>query len=251
MSAEIIVGEHMRSLGLSGALLEFNRQKNEPASLSLSFDERLAMILSAQVDLRINRRIARRTKEAELKILADPTEIDYLADRGMTRAYMAEILSLNFMRRNHNLLVTGSTGTGKTFVICAIGTAAINYGYTVRYWRLSHLLEAITIARADGTYKALLAGIRSRDLILIDDFGLAPIPSRGSRELLDILDERIGKGSTIISSQLPVGAWYQSFEEATVADSILDRLIHDSLKIEMKGESMRKLLAKQTIDVSD
>ena len=245
MSAEIIVTQHLRSLGLSGSLEEFRRQINEPASLSLGFDERLAMILGAQVDLRINRRVSRRIREAELKISAQPAEIDFSIDRGTSRAQMAEVLSLGFVRHHHNLLVTGPTGCGKTFVICAIGNAAIVADYSVRYWRLSHLLEAISIARADGTYKMLLTKLRSKEVILIDDFGLAPIASRGSRELLDILDERIGVGSTIIASQLPVGAWYQSFEDQTVADSILDRLVHDSMRLEMKGESMRKLRSER------
>ena len=245
MSAEIIVVEHMRTLGLSASLEEFRRQMNEPASVSLGFDERLAMILGAQVDLRINRRVSRRIREAELKIPAQPAEIDYSIDRGPSRAQMAEVLSLGFVKRRHNVLATGPTGCGKTFLICAIGNAAITADFSVRYWRLSHLLEQIAIARADGTYKLMLAKLRSKDLVLIDDFGLAPIASRGSRELLDILDERIGAGSTVIASQLPVGAWYQSFEDQTVADSILDRLVHDSIRLEMKGESMRKLRAER------
>jgi DNA replication protein DnaC len=244
MSAELIVCDHLRSLKLSGSLYEFNRQKQEPASLSLSFDERLAMILGAQVDMRINRRIQRRTKEAELKISSRPEEIDYNHHRSITKAQMQEILSMSFVRRAHNVIITGPTGVGKTFIACAIGTAGISADLAVRYYRLSSLFDEIAIARGDGTYKRLIAYLRSRDLLIIDDFSLAPIPSRGSRELLDLLDARIGQSSTIIATQMPVAALYQTFEDATVADAILDRLVHDSIRLEMKGESMRKIRAQ-------
>ena len=243
MSADITCAESLRTLKLPAALSEFRRQLEDPLYSSLSFSERLQMILSAQIDLQTQRRIARRIKEAELKINANPEEIDYSRSRGINQAQMAEIVSLGFIRRHQGVLVSGATGVGKTFLVCAIGTAAAISDYRVRYYRLSGLLEEVATARGDGSYKHLAARIRSKDLLIID-FGLAPIPSRGSRELLDLLDDRVGVTSTIIASQLPMAEAYRSFEDPSVADAILDRIVHTSITVELKGESMRKRLAE-------
>lgn len=246
MSADITCAESLRALKLPAALSEFSRQLSDPSYYSLSFSERLQMILSAQIDLQTQRRIARRIKEAELKINANPEEIDYSRSRGINQAQMAEIMSLGFLRRHQGVLVSGATGVGKTFLICSIGTAAAIMDYRVRYYRLSVLLEEVAIARGDGSYKHLASRLRSKDLLIIDDFGLAPIPSRGSRELLDLLDDRVGVTSTIIASQLPMADTYRSFEDPTVADAILDRIVHSSITLELKGDSMRKRLAEQS-----
>ena len=151
---------------------------------------------------------------------------------------------MSFVRRAHNIIITGPTGVGKTYIACAIGTAGISADLAVRYYRLSSLFDQIAVSRQDGTYKRLVSYLRSRDLLIIDDFSLAPIPSRGSRELLDLLDARIGQNSTIIATQMPIAVLHQTFEDATVADAILDRLVHDSIRLEMKGESMRKIRAE-------
>ncbi len=244
MSAEIIVAEHFRTLGLGAAAQEYRRLNEEVSTSSLSFDEKLAMILGAQVSIRLNRRIQRRIKEAEFKIHAQPQEIDYLHPRGVTTSEMAEVLSMGFIRQNRGIIISGPTGVGKTFLCCAIGMAAVQAEYSVRYFRLSSLFEEIAVARGDGSYKTYASKLRSRDLLIIDDFALAPIPSRGSRELLDLLDDRIGSSSTIIVSQVPMSSLHKSFEDATIADAVLDRIVHSSIRIEMKGESMRKILAK-------
>ncbi len=201
------------------------------------------MILDAQVSARTNRRIDRRIKEAGFKIRAHPQEIDYHHERGLTGSALADVLSLGFLRHHQGVIISGPTGVGKTFLCCAIGMAAISKEYAVRYVRLSALFEEIAVARGAGAYMSYAAKLRSKDLLIIDDFALAPIPSRGSRELLDLLDDRIGTSSTMIASQVPVGSLHQSFEDATVADAVLDRIVHSSRRIEMKGESMRKLLA--------
>ncbi len=151
---------------------------------------------------------------------------------------------MGFIRQKRGIIISGPTGVGKTFLCCAIGMAAAQREYSVGYFRLSNLFEEIAVARGDGSYKSYASKLRARDLIIIDDFALAPIPSRGSRELLDLLDDRIGSSSTIIASQVPISSLHQSFEDATIADAVLDRIVHSSIRIEMKGESMRKILAQ-------
>ncbi len=154
---------------------------------------------------------------------------------------MSQVLSLSFVEARHNILIFGPTRIGKTFLTCAIGMEACIQKISTRYFRVSTLLERLAIARADGSYRSFAQKLSRIELLLLDDWGLSPISVTGSRELLDVLDDRVGISSTIISSQLPLEAWHSSMEDG--ADAVLDRVIHDSIRLDLKGESMRKLRA--------
>lgn len=246
MTDPSLISSHLQQLRLPSAKLEYERQLRDPSSTGMTFDDRLELIISREVSERASRRSQRRIREANFKVHAVPEEIDSSAARGISPAELSHLLSLSWLRSHHNVLVTGATGVGKTYLICALGTACARAFGTVRYFKCSGLLERIGTSRLDGTYRSFASKLAQVDLLIIDDWGLSPISVNSSRELLDILDDRSQVSSTIISSQLPLKEWYEVMEEQTVADAVLDRLVHNAIKIDLKGESMRKLKARES-----
>ena len=189
---------------------------------------------------RRNRALSRLLREAKLRLPACPEDLDYSPARGLDRALMRSLTTCGFIREHQNVLIMGATGTGKTYVACALGNASCRQGLRARYFRLSALLAELAIAKGDGTYPGFMARLAKTELLILDDFGLAPLSALEARDLLEVIDERVLSRSTVIASQLPVEHWHGAISDPTLADAILDRLIHHAHKIQLKGESMRK-----------
>ena len=180
-------------------------------------------------------------KQAKLKNAQACTEdIDYRAERGLDKRLMLSLASCDWIRQGQNVILTSATGCGKTWLACALGQQACRQGFSVRYWRASRLYEELKIAHGDGSFSRALAQLAKTDLLLLDDWGLAPMPQSERNDLLEVLDDRVNSRSTIITSQLPVETWYEYLNDPTPADAILDRVVHHAHKITLKGESLRK-----------
>lgn len=231
----------LKNLKLSGMTQAFSEQLEQPPLQDLSFEERFALIVDREVLYRSNRRVANLLRNAKLKQQAMAENVDYRHQRNLDKNKFATLLSCNFIYKRHNLLITGSSGCGKSYLACAIGHQACRFGLSVRYLSLPRFLEEIIIAHADGSYSKLLNQILKIDLLLLDDFGLVPnLTPEQRRDLFNIVDDRHQTKSTIITSQLPVKNWHDYIGEPTIADAVLDRLLENSHRIELKGLSLRK-----------
>lgn len=237
----------LRALKLSGMAAAFEEQQSQTAMQSLSFEERFAMLLERESTHRNNKRLERLLKLAKLKHgSACIEDIDYRAGRGLDKSRIASLRSCDWIRAGHNLLLTGATGGGKTWLACAFGNQACRQGLSVIYLRLPRLLEELKVAHGDGSYGKRMSQFARADLLILDDLGLTPIGQAERSDLLEILDDRINARSTIITSQLPVEHWHAYLNDLTLADAILDRIIHGSHHIDLKGESMRKIKPKNS-----
>lgn len=233
--------EQLRDLRLPGMVNELERQLNQPNTYDdLNFIERLALLTNSEVTSRSNRKVDRLLRQAKLRINASVNDLDYGGKRGLAKDTIAQLLQHDWIVRHRNLLLEGSTGTGKTFLACAIGKHFCEQGYSVRYYRLKRLFEALTIAHGDGSYGRLLTQLSKTDLVIFDDWGLEAMTMSQRNDLLEIMEDRHGTRSTLIASQLPVRLWHDVIGDPTLADAILDRLIHNAYKIKLKGESMRR-----------
>ena len=248
MSSHLANLEHFRTLRLPDARAEYERQLNDATIESLGFIDRLDLILDKEITMRHNRRVARKLREATLRVVAYKEEFSFDTNSGISRETFAHLASLSFMNQANGLIITGPTGVGKTYLGCALGMEAIRQEYSVRYMRTSDLIERLTLARADGSYRSLGANLRRLDLLILDDFGLSPVSVSSSRELLEIIDARVDLRSTIFLSQFPVAQFHALMEDKTAADAIMDRIIHASRVIELTGESMRKLKARDDLN---
>lgn len=236
--------DRLARLGLTGMVAALERQRGLPAFMELGFDDRLATLLDAEASARDDRRLKRLLKLAKLKVAAMPEDIDFRNGRGLDRAQVADLLSCDWIDRARNGVITGPCGAGKTWLACAIGMQAARNGIPVLYYRVSLLLEAMALAHQDGSASKLRATLAKARLLILDDFGLSRFQPRGKQDLLEILDARVGVSSTIIAGQLPFQDWHDHIDEPALADAILDRIVHSSFKMELAGESMRKLKAR-------
>jgi DNA replication protein DnaC len=235
--------ETLKSLKLHGMLEALEEQQQTPTIQALSFEERVALLVDRERIYRDNQRRTRLLRGARLKVAeASLEDINYKAARGLDKRQIATLATGEWIRRAQNLLITGATGSGKTWIACALAQQTCRQGDSVLYYRVPRLLEELRISHGDGSYIKFLKALSKASLIVLDDWGLTALSAQDRADLLEILDDRVNTGSTLIASQLPVDTWHAYLGEPTLADAILDRLVHHSHRIELKvpGESMRK-----------
>jgi DNA replication protein DnaC len=239
--------DKLKALKLDAMAQAWQEQQRSPDIQKVSFDERLGLLVDAEWIWRENKRLERTLKEAKLRLSqACVEDIDYSAKRELDKAVIRQLSSGRWVHEHHNVLITGATGTGKTYVACALAQQACRKGYRALYRRASRLTDELTLARADGTYARLLARIARVDVLVIDDWGLTPIRESERRDLYEIMEDRHGLRSTIMSSQLPPSKWHDYVGEPTVADAILDRLMTSAHRIVLKGPSRRPTEEEKT-----
>ncbi len=233
----------LRLTGMHKALLE----QNELAEINtLSFEERLGLLVDREITERENRGLALRLREAKLRHSAVLEDIDYRQPRGLDKTVMVSLAGCQWVANHLNLLITGPTGVGKSWIACALTHKACRDGYRAHYLRMPRLFQELALAKADGRYPKLLATLSRTDVIILDDWGLVPFTDDQRRDMLEILEDRHGRRSTIVTSQIPTERWHETINDPTLADAILDRLVHNAYKINLKGESMRKRKSKLT-----
>ena len=238
--------EHLTAMRLQGLLEAWLQQQRQADMATLGFDERFALLIDAEWLYRENRRLTRALKDAKLKLShACLEDIDYPARRELDRAQIRQLATCRWVEEHHNILITGATGTGKTFVACALAHKACRDGHRALYRRASRLFDELTLARADGTYARVLQRLARIDVLVIDDWALAAVCEQERQDLLEILEDRHGARSTIVTSQLPVPKWHAHIGDPTLADAICDRLLHNAHRIVLKGPSRRKELQPQ------
>ncbi len=230
----------LEALRLYGMLRALNDQLQTPACASLSFEERLGLLVDREATERETLKLATRLKRAQLRQPAAPEDVDFRHPRGLDRAQFVALCACEWIKSRDNLLLTGPTGVGKTYLACALAQKACREGYSVQYARTGRLLEELSVARADGTYGRRLTALARLDLLVLDDWGLAPLTDAQRRDLLEILDDRYDRHSTLVAAQLPQEHWHEYLGDPTLADAILDRLVHHAHQIPLQGESLRK-----------
>jgi len=233
--------EKLKALRLDAMAAVWAEQQKSTDVARLAFDERFGLLVDAECLFRENRRLGRLLKEAKLKIAeACVEDIDYPPRRELDKAVIRQLATCRWVQEHQNVTVTGATGVGKTYVACALAQHACRRGYSAIYRRASRLFDELTMARADGSYARLLGKLARTDILVIDDWGLTPSRDAERQDLLEILEDRYGSRSTIMSSQIPRDKWHDYLGDATVADAILDRIIHNAHKVVLNGPSRRK-----------
>jgi len=234
----------LNQLKLTGMAKALQQQLEQPGQYEeLSFSERLQLLTDNEVYERDYRKQQRLLKQAQLKLMATAQDIDYQHPRALQKSVMADLLQCQWLKRHQNLLLTGPCGTGKTYIACALANTACLKGFSAKYYRISRLLMELTQSKADGTYNKKLKSLAKLNMLILDDWGLEPLKAAQRNDLMEIMDDRHGSSSTVLISQLPTDEWYQSIGDNTLADAILDRLMHNAHRIKLKGESMRKKLS--------
>ncbi len=232
--------DKLRTLRLNAMARTLEEQMRMPDIESLSFEERLGLLVDMEATDRENRRLKTRLIKARLRQNASVEDIDFRHPRGLDKSLMLKLSSCDWIKESNNLLITGPTGTGKTFLGCALAQKACREGYTVQYVRIPRIFQELHIAKGDGRYAKILKNFAKANLLLFDDWGLSQMTDENRHDLLEILEDRHSINSTLVTSQFPVDKWHDLIGDPTLADAILDRLIHSAYKIELKGGSMRK-----------
>ena len=230
----------MYAMKLNGMAEAYDEQRRQSQMADLGFDERLALLIERQWLWKESRALNTRLSHAKFKAPACVEDLDYRNSRGLKRSQVDQLSTCDWVKHHQNVIVTGPTGTGKTFLACALAHKACREGFRALYFYAPKLFRELGTAVADGSMPKLLKKLLKADVLVVDDWGLTKIDERQHRQFLEIMDDRHGSGSTLITSQFPVNLWHENINDPTVADAILDRLVHNSHRIEIKGESMRK-----------
>jgi DNA replication protein DnaC len=233
--------EKLTKLRLLGMLLALKELLNTPDRDRLSFEDCLGLLVDRELTARENRQLTARLKKAKLRQSACVEDVDFRHRRGLDQTLFLQLAQCTWIKEHHNVIIVGPTGVGKTYLACALAHKACREGYVVLYFRLPRLLQDLALAKGDGRYSSLLKSMARADLIVLDDWGLKGFSLDQQHDLLEVLEDRHGLRSTLITSQLPTDHWHELITNATVADAICDRLVHNAYRITLKGESMRKL----------
>ncbi|MBT7483335.1 ATP-binding protein [Candidatus Peregrinibacteria bacterium] len=232
--------DHLNALKLTGMVKAFKEQLSSDSYESMTFEERLGLLVDMETTERESRRFKTSLKQAKFRQTAYMEDLDYSKRRGLNKSLMNSLHSSKWIKEGTNILISGPTGVGKSYLACALGQRACVNGIKTRYFRSTRLFEDLRLARGDGRYPKLIQTLAKTHLLIIDDWGLTKLGERESQDLLEVLEDRHQIHSTIIASQLPVEHWHEAISNPTLADAILDRLIHHAHKIALDGDSMRK-----------
>jgi DNA replication protein DnaC len=232
--------DKLRNMKLDGMAIALQEQLELSSSQELSFEERLGLLIDREATFRDNRSFERRLKNAKLKQHATLEDIDFKHPRGLDKGVIQSLAGCSWIKDHHNLIISGPTGVGKTYLACALAHQACRYGFSAFYAQTSRLLQELLMTKGDGRYLRMLAALARTELLILDDWGLETPTQEQRRILLELLDDRYDKTSTLIASQLPTELWYDNLGDPTLADAILDRIVHNSYRLELKGDSLRK-----------
>lgn len=232
--------QKMKQMKLHGMASAFKTSLENGDNVQMTADELISFLVESEWDDRNNRRIERRIRIAHFRYKANVEQIDFKIDRNLDKNMLNRFAECSYIDKNENILITGSTGIGKSYIASALGNQACMLGYKVYYASASKLFAMLKMAKADGSYIREIARIEKMDLLILDDFGMQPLDNQNRSALIEIIEDRHGKNSTIITAQLPILQWHDVIGEKTIADAVLDRIVHNAHRIEMTGESLRK-----------
>lgn len=238
--------ERLHELRLTGMAQALEEQMRMSDMGGLTFEDRLALLLERELTFREDRRLTRLLQMAKLRLPAVAEDLDFRSPRGLDKGVVLRLLGGQWVHDHESVLISGPTGTGKSYLACALGHSACRHGFSARYYRFSRLLGDLALARADGSYAKLLDRLARTQLLILDDFGLATLADSERRDLLELLEDRYGRRATLVTSQLPFDHWHAVVGDATFADAILDRLVHHAHRITLKGASMRRTKSRST-----
>lgn len=241
----------MRQMKFFGMVRAFRTSIENGSMIQMTGDEMVSMLVDAEWDDRNNRRIERQMRNAKFRYKANIEQLHFDIDRNLDKNQFMRMAECTFIGRKENLLITGSTGIGKSFIASAIGNQACTLGFKVLYANTTKLFTRLKMAKADGSYIREVAKIERQDLLILDDFGLQPLDASNRSVLMEIVEDRHGNRSTIITSQLPVAQWYEVIGEQTIADAILDRIVHDAHRMELVGESIRRRQRNKIVETAE